>query len=251
MQVPLCLYQYFVNLFIVTQCVITMVIIKSHMHICGDNSIKCQQWQWSLMSYIFVKNKKKNRFKRRLGFDSIQSSRFKRLLVVMSASHQMMAMSNIVNNSKVAVNNTSKYSYDTDSFPIKIDNCCTQTMSGYQSNFIESTLKSTKVVGFGTTKRKITHIGTIKWDIYNDNGMLHALIIPNAYQVPGCEVRLLSPQHWSQELHDTSPKPDGTTYTTYWDRVKLRRSQQKYLKTIEIDPKLNNVATMWSAGGNV
>ena len=42
--------------------------------------------------------------------------------------------------------------FDTDSVPIKIDNCCTQTMSGYISDFIPSTLKEVNdryVNGFG------------------------------------------------------------------------------------------------------
>jgi hypothetical protein len=55
--------------------------------------------------------------------------------------------------------------FDTNSFPIKIDNCCTQSMSGY-------------------TKTKISHQGTIKWNVTDDSGMQHDLYIPNSYLVP-------------------------------------------------------------------
>jgi hypothetical protein len=136
------IYQYFKTLIIVTQCVLTMICIESYMHIFGDNSDKCQQWQWELLNGIFVKSKKKSRYKRRLGMGSIRSNRFKRILVIMAAGHQMMAMSNIINKNKIEPVNNDGYSYDTDRFPIKIDNCCTQTMSGYRSDFIETSLKS-------------------------------------------------------------------------------------------------------------
>jgi hypothetical protein len=105
-----------------------------------------------------------------------------------------------------------------------------------------------QVVGFGKTRSDITHIGTVKWNIYDDNGMYHTLNIPNVYCVPGCEVQLLSPQHWAQELNDSNPKPDGTICTTYRVQVELKWQQQKYVKTILLEPKRNNVATMWSAG---
>jgi hypothetical protein len=101
------------------------------------------------------------------------------------------------------VNSTVRF--DTDSVPVKIDNCCTQTMSGYLEDFIPSTLNKVSnkhVHGFAKTRSVITHQGTVRWGITDDMGKRHYIHIPNLYYVPGCELRLLSPQHWSQEAED-------------------------------------------------
>jgi hypothetical protein len=251
LQATVYLYKYFVTLIIISQCVLTMIIIEAYVHIRGDKSDKYQDWQWRLMQTIFVKSKRKNRHKRRLKSNNSGSRGFRRLVTILSAGHQLMAMSNIINKPSVGHDYVNKNMCDTDSFAIKIDNCCTQTMSGYRSDFIETTMKlitGQQVIGFGKTKNEITHIGTVKWNIYDDNGMYHTLIIPNVFYVPDCEVRLLSPQHWAQELKDAIPKPDGTVCITYSDRVELKWNQQKYIKTVLLEPKHNNVATMWSAG---
>jgi GAG-pre-integrase domain len=59
----------------------------------------------------------------------------------------------------------------------------------------------------------------------------------------------MSPQHWSQEASDNVPDRDGTWCATYNDRVVLQWSQSKFKKTINIDPKQGNVATMKTEGG--
>jgi Reverse transcriptase (RNA-dependent DNA polymerase) len=228
-----------------------MVIIESYMHICDDRSTKYQNWQWKLLQSLFVKSKRKNRRRHRLKLNNPGSRGMRRLITILSAGHQLMAMSNVINKPSIDIDNAYNHMNDTDSFAIKIDNCCTQTMSGYRSDFIESTIKSIsgqQVVGFGKTKSDITHIGTVRWNIYDDSGMFHTLNIPNVYYVPNCEVRLLSPQHWAQELNDSNPKPDGTVCITYRDRVVLKWNQQMYTKTILLEPKHKNIATMWSVG---
>jgi Reverse transcriptase (RNA-dependent DNA polymerase)/GAG-pre-integrase domain len=142
-----------------------------------------------------------------------------------------------------------KTRFDTDSYPIKIDNCCTTTMSGYKHDFEPSTFQPVinKVVrGFGNTLTPITHTGTVVWSIDDDQGNTHQLRIPNAYYVPESGIRLLSPQHWAQMMIDNSPHPNGTWCGTYEDRIVLHWDQQKYIKTIHLDRTSNNVATMWT-----
>jgi GAG-pre-integrase domain len=143
--------------------------------------------------------------------------------------------------------------FDTDSYPVKIDNCCTQMMSGYKEDFVPGKLISIHgkhVIGFANTKTSITHKGTISWKVADDEGTPHTINIPNSYFAPGCNVRLMSPQHWSQETSDNTPNKDGTWCVTYNDRVVLQWSQMKFKKTINIDPQRGNVATMWTEGGS-
>jgi hypothetical protein len=120
----------------------------------------------------------------------------------------------------LALSNTVRF--ETDSVPVKIDNCCTQSMSGFESDFMHGTLKqlhNVHVYGFADTRKPITHKGTIQWTITDDQGQEHKVCIPNSYYVPDCNARLLSPQHWAQQLNDNYPKKDGTVCTTYHDRI--------------------------------
>jgi hypothetical protein len=98
--------------------------------------------------------------------------------------------------------------FDTDSIPIKIDNCCTRTMSYSRADFIKGTLvplQDKSVLGFGASRTQITHMGTIRWKIADNNGVVQTLTIPNSFFVPTGTVRLLSPQHLAQEMDDNFP----------------------------------------------
>jgi hypothetical protein len=142
--------------------------------------------------------------------------------------------------------------FDSDSVPIKVDNCCTQSMSHNINEFIRGTLKRVhykKVKGFGNSITDITYIGTLRWVITDDDGVTHAFVVPNSFLVPNSGVKLLSPQHWAYEAKDNYPTVYGTWCATYKDRVILYWQQSKYKKTIYLDSNKGNVATMWTKGG--
>jgi hypothetical protein len=144
------------------------------------------------------------------------------LAKIVFVGYNIMAMSGSVvddtdmDDMAMAYNNTVRF--DTDSYPIKIDNCCTQTTMGYKADFIPNTMVSINgkhVTGFSKTQTKISHIGTVRWKVSDDQGIDHDITIPNTYYVPGCGIRLLSPQHWAQEAMDNIPCKDGTWCATY------------------------------------
>jgi hypothetical protein len=145
--------------------------------------------------------------------------------------------------------------WDTDSFPIRVDNCCTRTLTFEIKDFIPSTLQdvTNKVVsGFvADTSTPITKMGTIRWNIMDDTGTAQQIQVPNSYYVPAGTTRLLSPQHWAQESADTFPLPHGTRCITTAESVVLEWEQNKHSKTIALDPTGNNVGTMWSEPGYV
>jgi hypothetical protein len=129
----------------------------------------------------------------------------------------------------LAYNNTVRF--DTDSFPIKIDNCCTQTMTGYKTDFIPSTLvpiTGKNVTGLAKTQTKISHIVTVSWKVADNQRVKHSIDIPNTYYVPGCGIHLLSPQHWAKEAMDNKPVQDGTWCATYGNRVVMKWNQQRF-----------------------
>ena len=97
--------------------------------------------------------------------------------------------------------------FDTDTFPIRIDNCVTATISHRIEDFV-GPLKPIhrKVKGIGGSIGNV-QCGTIRWRIDDDNGRIHTLLLPNSYYVPESPSRLLSPQHWAQQVKDYKPLP--------------------------------------------
>lgn len=72
--------------------------------------------------------------------------------------------------------------WDTDSFPIRVDNCCTRSLSFEINDFIQETLSTVvnkAVSGFvANTTTPITKIGTIKWNLLDDNGNTRQILPP-------------------------------------------------------------------------
>ena len=137
--------------------------------------------------------------------------------------------------------------FDSDSKRIRIDNCASFCISNDPTDFI-TTLKPVKkkLKGLGGTLTKVQS-GTIQWDIEDDLGQSHRIIIPNSLYVPDSPSRLLSPQHWAQESRDIKPNPRGTWCATYRDKVVLYWGQRKFTRTIAIDRESSNVATFYTA----
>jgi hypothetical protein len=66
-------------------------------------------------------------------------------------------------------------------------------------------------------------IGTVRWPILADEGLRHVLQIPDTYFVASCPMRLLSPQHYSQQIHDHR----GTYSTNFGNQVVFCLSQEE------------------------
>jgi len=108
--------------------------------------------------------------------------------------------------------------FDTDSYDILIDNCCTHSLTNCKEDFIEPPTKSrTRVRGYNGQTNS-TMVGTVKWKIADDNGKVHSFVLPNTYYSPAVETRLLSPQHWAQVRN----KKRDSYCITYHDAIILR-----------------------------
>ena len=86
--------------------------------------------------------------------------------------------------------------FDTDSGLLRIDNCATRSISPYTEDCISklTPLPNRKVQGIGGKVGRLMS-GTIKWDIEDDEGVVHSIKIPNSIYLPQAPSRLLSPQH--------------------------------------------------------
>jgi hypothetical protein len=85
----------------------------------------------------------------------------------------------------------------------------------------------------------IKGMGTFKFKIKDDNGMLHKIDIPSRLYVPELKRCIQSPQHWVQEAKDNYPRPKGTRmsqdnefYYLYWGQAKYWKSIPYNLLTI-------------------
>ena len=140
--------------------------------------------------------------------------------------------------------------FDTDSRILRIDNCATKSISPCIDDFVSTLLPipNTRVQGLGG---KIGNImsGTIRWHIEDDQGSVHSITLPNSLYVPQATSRLLSPQHWAQTARDNRRIKRGTWCATYDNAVVLYWDQQKYQRTIPLDPANTNAATIRTAPG--
>jgi hypothetical protein len=113
--------------------------------------------------------------------------------------------------------------FDTDSFDIMIDNCCSHTLTNDINDYIEPPVKSSvRVRGYNGSTNS-TMVGTVKWKIKDDKGKIHSFILPNTYYSPSVETRLLSPQHWAQ----TRKKGIVSYCITYHDAIIMRWNKDK------------------------
>ena len=95
---------------------------------------------------------------------------------------------------------------------------------------------------------KATYHGTVKWKIEDDNNIIHTFVISNTYYITAAPTRILSPQHFTQQMQDRKPHAEGTGYMTTSIIVVLFWDRRKFTKTVKLDPKLN-IATMNTAPG--
>lgn len=134
---------------------------------------------------------------------------------------------------------------DTDSKLVLVDNCASASISHDTADFISPLVPSNhKIKGFGGIVTDLL-VGTIKWQIEDDEGQVHDVVLPNSYYAKNAPIRLLSPQHWSQTATDSK----GTWCATHHNKLILYWKQEKYKRTLAINNDSNNVARLYTASG--
>jgi hypothetical protein len=88
--------------------------------------------------------------------------------------------------------------------------------------------------------------GTFKFNIKDNNGMLHEIKIPNSLYIPELKRCLLSPPHWVQEMKDNYPRLKGTRMSQDYEFYYVHWGQAKYQKLIPYNP-LTNVPIFYTA----
>jgi hypothetical protein len=107
-------------------------------------------------------------------------------------------------------------------------------MSPYKADFTGPLVEEKRVIrGFEGSKVYTIYKGTLLLSIQDDDGVIDEVRIPNSYYVPSCPYRIISPQHWAQEVQESTD--DGTGCVTYSDRAVLFWKGGTRKKTVMID----------------
>ena len=135
----------------------------------------------------------------------------------------------------------SQFRFDTDSKAIRVDNCASYSLSPDKKDFVSPLKRVNKrIQGIGGNLDDL-YVGTIQWNIEDDNGRPQAILLPNSIYVPTSPSRLLSPQHWAQTTEGPNRPWCVTTHnevTLHWEGTRV--------KTMPLDKSTGNVATMYT-----
>ena len=72
--------------------------------------------------------------------------------------------------------------YDSDSFKIRVDNCCSYSMTNDLKDVIGKPVPiRAHVRGYGGAITPVTHRVTIKWLLEDDLGIVHEITLPNSF----------------------------------------------------------------------
>lgn len=73
--------------------------------------------------------------------------------------------------------------FDSDSYPIAVDNCASHCMTNDKADFVRDTVMvQINVTGVGQTQAM--EMGMLLWIIVDNDGTAHEELIPNSYFVP-------------------------------------------------------------------
>ena len=145
-------------------------------------------------------------------------------------------------------NNLRRNSFDSDSHPLMFNDEASASITNDLQDFvIRPTLITQKVKGIAGSA-KATYRRTVKWKIEDDNNIMHMFTIPNTYYIANAPTRILSPQHFAQQMQDHKPHAEGTGCTTTSTTIGLFWNQRKFTKTVKLDSKLNIAMTNTAPG---
>ena len=160
----------------------------------------------------------------------------------------VLAMSVLAMQAHATVATERHTTFDTDSETVGIDNRCSGCISHVRGDFIGDLRPSNRVVkGFAGSRTTNVQVGTLRWSWEDDLGSRHTFTIPNSYYVPDGQVRLLSPQHWSQTQTKHSQRERCGEYTNGRECVLYWKGGEHKLR-IPLG-KRDNVATFYLASG--
>ena len=142
--------------------------------------------------------------------------------------------------------------FDSDSFPVGIDNQASRCISYNKSHFEDLHLDDVgECEGLGGSQVRIHGYGTLVFTLQDDSGIWHTIKVPNSLYIPQAKKVLICPQHWAQESRDDSPLPFGTCEITTHSGTVLFWNQRRYRRTLTLHPSSNTPIFYSRAGTRI
>ena len=110
--------------------------------------------------------------------------------------------------------NLQKNSFDSDPHPLMFDHGVSASITNDLRDFMRKPTPIMRKVNGVAGSAEVTYCGTVKWKIEYDNNMVHMFTIPNTCYITNAPTRILSPQHFAQQMQDHKPHAEGTGCTT-------------------------------------
>jgi hypothetical protein len=137
--------------------------------------------------------------------------------------------------------------FDSDSKQVAIDNCSSRSLTTSCKDFVPGTIRKCNVAVSGVGGQIRCKIkGTVCWTFEDD------FLLPDTPMCEGLPHRLLSPQHWAQEVEKGTRLPllggQRPGCTTNAGSTVLTWGKGKFSKTVPLHPT-KNVAIMSTAAG--
>ena len=83
-----------------------------------------------------------------------------------------------------------------------LDDGTSACITNDKGDFIEPPKRVDRKVRGIKGHTKATHRGTLKWQVEDDSGLVHIMVIKGAYLIPEAATRISSPQHLAQQADD-------------------------------------------------
>ena len=133
--------------------------------------------------------------------------------------------------------------FDSDSRLIGLDGRASASITNDQADVVPGTqvLTNKRVKCFGGTFDGKVYRCTIKWTILDKQSKAHTFTLPNSYYIPEGGMRLLSPQHWSQELikQSNGKVARAPRVTTDNKQMVMRWNNGASELTVDLDKRTN------------
>ena len=121
-------------------------------------------------------------------------------------------------------NNLQRIPFDLDSQPLMFNDGASASITNDLWDFMTKPTATMQKVKGTAGSAKATYRGTVKWKIEDNNNIIHTFVIPNTYYIAAAPTRILSPQHFAQQMQDHKPHAEGAgcmttsmTIVLFWD----------------------------------
>ena len=129
--------------------------------------------------------------------------------------------------------------FDTDSSPFAVDPGASATISNSREDFGELHATPNLFLKGVGGKVPVKGMGTLKWNLLDDTGKGHTMVIEQAYYVPEAPLSLLCPQQWAKQRATAKGTKDKPQFVTMASNAKLSWIKGKTTITIPYDQVSN------------